>query len=133
MVIFKKKLNIANRIRKSAVRRFPDVEGGNSELSCMCAIVSVALAKAFRKNGFRARVAFGNFNDNEGTSIHCWVVSGKKIWDLTATQFGQYPDILIASVGDKRYKYHCWVKKGTLKDWPIDQIPTEERVKKILK
>lgn len=64
-----------------------------------CAIASYALFKVLRANGYRVTFVCGvDDNDHGG---HCWVKYKDIIIDITAVQFGDYPDVLIRET--KRY------------------------------
>jgi hypothetical protein len=59
-----------------------------------------------------------------GECSHAWVVCEGHVIDLTAGQFGTYPDILIVPVTDPAYRARqsgriCWIK-GAI-GWPPDQ------------
>ena len=125
---YQKKMDIAQRLRETAVKNYKRVcPDGDDDLACMCAIVSYSLAKAFKKVGFKAKVIEGTFYNNS----HCWVVSGNKRWDLTATQFRRsntpYPEIFITNLSEKKGIYSKGIVKKSFRDWPTSQRPTKSR------
>jgi hypothetical protein len=139
-----RKLELAKKLRQQCEAVAKDfIDYSDSEtLRCMCAICSCALARLFRKNGHTADVVIGRFKytsetwgDCEGP--HCWVESGRKIYDLTATQFGIKEKILISNLSDRRF-----IKDAVLIDldraayifsaWPLAQRPLSDRIEKLL-
>lgn len=77
----KQRVRIALKVRERVVE-VTEV----SDLACMCGIASTALARAFIDACFPARLVFGDFNFQD----HCWVVSDDIVYDISATQFGNY-------------------------------------------
>lgn len=134
----KTQMQIAETVRSKAEKSWdlcPDCPSP-ATLACMCAIVSMALARSFRKHGYTARLVEGTFRHSKYSidSGHCWVISGGKIWDLTATQFDIEKRIFVVSTKDKRYKpkhTHNKLTVDRFKKWPPEQRPTTKILKKI--
>lgn len=62
----------------------------------LCGIASNALTYLFRYFDYPGTLVQGKYNASDGRQCHCWVESGAKIWDITATQFGKaYPKVLV--------------------------------------
>ena len=99
---------------------------GTEELDCLCAICSYDIFKKLHKQGIDAW-----FVMNKGSS-HCYVLVDETIVDVTATQFGNFPKVMV------RNKYQLGGKgmwsvgrkaitdekvRQFLKKWPKDQQP----------
>lgn len=91
---------IAQAVRWAAVElhhlrngRTPSYDASLAGACGACAMVMVKLS-----NG-RLTYVEGDFDD-EG---HCWAESSRRIWDVTATQFGVKKEILSVSRKDRRY------------------------------
>ncbi len=114
------------------------------KLDGWCARCSMAIAKALVARGYKPELCYGNFNE---THPHCWVECCGYVIDVTATQFGRYPEILIEpwelnhpADGDvNRYPEPEW-RLGELewdqvdkqfKDWIVNH-PTPEIVEQLL-
>ena|SRR5438046_2695267 len=121
------RLAIARRIRRHAERLLSREYG--SDLCGACGICSAALAREFRRAGYAAKVKEGWF-DNARGSCHCWVESGRYIYDLTAGQFGRFPKVMIVRLGDKRYRDG---RNPHWPSWPDDQRPTHQRIRHLLR
>ena len=123
------RIKIARKVRQRAVEltEVPD-------LSCMCGIASTGLAFAFENAGFPAKVVYGTFNyDN-----HCWVVSDEIIYDITATQFGNYRKVHVELVDSGKYNPMKkidsldWKKvESFFKSWPGCQTPNQSDVERM--
>lgn len=107
-----------------------------NDLACLCAISSFMLKSAFRKYKHGAKVIQGKFGE---WGDHCWVESGKYVYDITATQFEEFfnTKILRVKINGKKYKgLYCGGRKVVLKDmkeWPLEQRPTTSLIKKMNK
>jgi len=86
------RLQIAFDLRRQAERYV-----GGTGLVGMCGICSWLLARQFQKYGYSAAVVSGTFMGND----HCWVLSGKAIWDITLTQFGEYLRVEWHDIGSR--------------------------------
>lgn len=101
------RLAVCHRLRKRAeqvraelfANQFPPCLKG------MCAICTIALGEMFAARGWECRAYYGLFfhpGDRKGKT-HFWLESGDLIYDLTATQFGDYPPVLVVPADDPRY------------------------------
>jgi hypothetical protein len=66
---------------------------------------------------------------------HCWVEVDGKIVDITATQFGEYPEVYIVSKADMKYcaiRTIYWAKELREQGWPQEQRPVKKIVDRIL-
>ncbi len=124
------KRQIAVKVRKFLEKHAEILcDGSDDELSCMCAIASTALAFFFTKYGYKVQVWAGIAID--GTWInHCWCVSNSKIWDITATQFGDYPKVYVTSLDDKDYEPYKRISDiRCLHTWPREQKPLADKMR----
>ena len=103
---------ICRRVRKGA-EGYAKAAGYTSDLMCVCAIASHALAKAFRLHGYEATLVVGEYND----STHCWVESSDKIWDVTATQFGRPKVVIVSKKRARAYKMLPDDKQPSGRQW----------------
>ena len=93
---------------------FPDLTGG-------CGIGSVILTRILRRAGLRPVLVLGTFE----RSPHVWVELDGEIVDITATQFGRLPAVLIEEKGDDRYDA-LWLgrdAKLAIKEWAKSNHP----------
>jgi hypothetical protein len=108
-----------------------------ADLSCMCGVASYALRRALRKEGIPAELICGEYTDHAGQlngDYHCWVSVGNCIIDITATQFGNPHKIYVVAINNYHYIKKKVVKNPSafFKQWPPDQRPHKELLKKIL-
>jgi hypothetical protein len=94
----------------------------SDDLLCMCSIVSKELFERLKQYKYKCQLAY-NYK-------HCFVLYRGYILDLTATQFGDYPEIYIT----RKFKFpfhHIQKIFNTSKaltnyqkrnGWPINQI-----------
>jgi hypothetical protein len=131
------KKDLAHRVR-IALEKFAQENQYPSDLSGLCSIASIILAKEFISNGSSAKIAYGDVKSSFG---HCWVFSSKKHYDVTATQFG-YQKILIISDKDlpiydyiKRHKIDILTKdfQKNFDHWSQKTRPTPENIEKVMK
>lgn len=73
----------------------------DEELGGYCGIASWYLALLFRRYGHEGFVVYGDFE--QSNCDHCWVLSGKVYYDITASQFS-LPDILISTSNSRHYR-----------------------------
>lgn len=88
------------------------------DLMGLCAITSKKLFSVLKENGFNPILAYN--------STHCFIILKNRIMDLTATQFGNYPEIFIYKPTSKlQHKFHKIEKQFNnteeLSDWQINQ------------
>lgn len=106
-----------------------------NDLACMCAVASFVLAEALRKNGIKCNVLYGKFHlpKRNWGSEHCWVEVGRKIVDITATQFQDLPKVYIVS--NKSGQYRGGVVQNNYDQFDSwgGQMPTPLVSQKILK
>ena len=115
---------------------------GENDLTCMCAVASFALYEALRQQGITCKVVEGlfyqfkeeprNYQHYLRRYSHCWVKAGKKVIDITATQFGDYPKVHVVSNKNKKYRSMKTITDyNYFNDW-YGQTPSETVSKKIL-
>lgn len=106
------------------------------DLSCMCAIASMALAKVLRKFKIKANVVDGSFiyDQSNHTFGHCWVECGNHIIDITATQFKIYQDIFITHKRNNLNYIKGIIKNKIIyfSDWPNTQQPNDNIVRRLV-
>lgn len=88
---------IAVEIRKWVEKNLP--EHCDSNLEGCCSFGSYLLSKVLQKNGFEAYFVEGEYDDE----YHCWVELNDVIIDITATQFGDFPQVYVTDSDDKYY------------------------------
>lgn len=126
-------LVLSEMIRKSAEVEYPSVP----TLKLRCLIVSFALFDCSRKLGITGAKLIGGwyrfeppptgrpvFGDQSWIQVakmyrdekdrHAWVEYDEKIWDLTRTQYGNFPDVSIATVPNPHYIADCISMDGEL-------------------
>ena len=75
----------------------------------MCGLCAVALSELFQEAGHYSKPYSGWFyvprpgDDAPYMRGHCWVEDDDFIFDVTATQFGDFPAILIWETPNKHY------------------------------
>lgn len=106
---------IAYLIRFNA-ERWAIQNGYKRSLKHLCGLCSAALAQALKREGFKPTVVEGEaFNWH-----HAWVIHGRKIIDVTFTQFdGCAPKVLISAKGDKRFRPLKSFNGRRLDEWLI--------------
>lgn len=67
-----------------------------------CAIGSLLLYNVLRRLGYEVSFVLGWFKRKGGYCPHAWLLAGRRIVDVTATQFG-LPAVFITHVTDERY------------------------------
>lgn len=109
-------------------RYYPD--NFTERLEGACAIGSATLARILRRCGLPATFVLGRFYCPSGAySSHAWVEVDGAIVDVTATQFGRLPAVLVAKVGDQRYDPY-WRGNGAVgiaNGWGKYQAPKRHR------
>jgi hypothetical protein len=125
---------ICQRVRDAAVKEYH-----SNDLDLKCGICSVVIAELFLAFGYPVKICYGKFH-RPGISWglgHCWVESQGRIYDVTATQFGDFDAVLIKR---KRGLEKMYVPETILdpkdkeklrdffNDWPSDQRPTRRVV-----
>jgi hypothetical protein len=107
---------IALRLRFNA-ERWALRNGYKRSLQYLCGVCSAALALALRREGFRPTVVEGEV----ANWSHAWVVHGRKIIDVTFTQFdGRAPRVLITAKDDGRFRPMQSFNGKRLDAWLID-------------
>jgi hypothetical protein len=89
-------------------------------LEAACAVASEILVHVLRARGLRATFVVGEFKDGQPrcNDEHCWVtLPVGRILDITATQFGSFPEIQWASVGDPQYRRKYRGKRAYSVGW----------------
>lgn len=105
---------------------FPDLTGG-------CGIGAVVLVRILRRAGLRPELILGTFERNP----HAWVEVDGEIVDVTATQFGKLPAVLIEEKDDDRYNalwsgrearraLRRWGKIDGVQRWQCPDLHEEE-------
>ena len=72
-----------------------------------CAVASEILVRVLRARGFRATFVVGEFKDGHPrcNEEHCWVtLPVGRVLDITATQYGMFPEIRWSSVENPQYR-----------------------------
>lgn len=111
---------LACRVRESAEHEYPRIP----TLRLRCLIVSYSLFTVARRAGFRCKLVGGwyirnpfpavplRFGDPQSIAFrayrqvrerHCWVEYSGHIWDVTRTQFGDFPKISILAKPNQFY------------------------------
>jgi len=113
---------------------------GDPDLDSWCAICSTAIALAFIDNKFDARIRIGDFR---GTDSHCWVWSDDlNHYDITATQFSAYDEILIVPEDDAVMFPQPWEEvdphfeeeiEESFRKWPEEQRPNRRKMRELLR
>ena len=93
---------VVRRFLRRLRRCYP--ENFTERLEGACAIGSATLARVLRRCGMPARLVIGAFyKGDEFVSFHAWVEVDDRIVDVTATQFGRLPAVLVTDTSDDRY------------------------------
>ena len=134
--------DLARKVRRQCEHyvKMDDSGAFDDNLGNMCAVASGALFQALSRKGIKVSFIKGHylFQGNDRWGNHCWVmVEDQVIVDITATQFGDLPQVLICSVHDGHYyneaQFDNWVEiQVALQDWD-DQRPTRTKALSILK
>lgn len=120
---------IARRVRIKA-EAYGKEHDYPTSLRTLCAISSFALAETLRQNEYDAKIIWGRFNGRS----HCWVVSGKKRWDITATQFGVRKKVYVSDETNVSYDKGKEIRTiHGLKKWPRRQKPYKKVIKALLR
>jgi len=77
----------------------------DSDLSGMCAIASIALAKSFARHGLDYRIAEGFWRSER----HCWLISHDLLVDVTLQQFDPMAEAVHVEPWDKA-EHHFAIK-----------------------
>ena len=134
-------IRIASKVRKQCEQYVSMDSSGyfNEKLACFCAVGSGALFHALSKGGFKPLFVRGNYlyNGKDNWTQHCWVQLGDAIVDITATQFGELPEVLVCSLHDGHYynleQFDQWIEiQVALQNWDL-QRPTKRKAIEILK
>jgi aspartokinase-like uncharacterized kinase len=132
------KVELARKVRKS-LEIFAKDNNYPEDLKGLCAIASIVLAKKMIENGYSARLIYGDYTKRGDLSGHCWVVSSKKIYDLTATQFGFSKILVISNKDEILYHYQKNHKISLASDyskhfnhWVELTKPTSDKIEKVL-
>jgi hypothetical protein len=107
--------------------------GGCGRLSSMCAVASFVLKEMLKIHKIKSKVAQGYFVEEFNT--HCWIEVGNNIIDITATQFGKYPEVVLTNYGHKWYNKEQDIKSSNdlkRQGWGKRQCPTQNLVRRIL-
>lgn len=128
---------VARRQMERFARKYDDI-GFPKDLGCYCAIASYFLVELAVIFGYEAEIAEGAAFDKSVKKRrlvaedvnHCWVVVGKQIYDITATQFATnrlpLPSVHCTKVKDPNYlpfQQGPKVVEAFRKDWPKQQSP----------
>ena len=130
---------IASKVRRRCERyvkntnrnKLPSYSSAKN-LECMCAIASALIFKELKKHKIKATFIEGYFrtrlyslrNPTKENINHCWVEVNKKIIDVTLTQFGRYPKVIVSGkISPKYIKIFTHSRVPKLKEWPEDQRP----------
>jgi len=121
------------KIRRVAlgVRKWADAHhsqmGFPESLCGMCGIAAAKLAKELRREKIYARIVSNNY--------HAFVMYGEMIIDITATQFGKYPQVMVRNQNklkknhwDKLYSHRSASAFQTYQRdtrWPLEQVLEE--------
>jgi hypothetical protein len=84
------------------------VHGDNAELECGCHIASSLLKHLLKQAGIPCKMVSGCYGKalyckKDPWENHCWIVVGRHIIDITATQFGIPFKVHITSVSNPCY------------------------------
>jgi hypothetical protein len=94
-----KPYRIAFAVRKN-VEAYSAKIGGKLNLKDFCGLASASLVFALQANDYRAQLVEGVYPG----SLHCWVVCGDSIIDITFTQFEKdAPRVYVTAADDLRY------------------------------
>lgn len=130
---------IATKIRKKCelyvettpMEKLPSFSS-KKDLTAMCAIASALIFKELKKHKIKAKFIEGYFKKceypvEEPTKEdinHCWVEVDKKIIDVTLTQFGEYPKVIVSGrISPDYIKISVHDRIPKLQDWPEEQRP----------
>ena len=80
-----------------------NVYGRHNDLAGKCGIASLYLMRLARRNGIKVVFCHGFF---ENRWSHCWVQYGNIVYDITATQFGKFERVYVASPESNRLIYY---------------------------
>ena len=102
----------------------------SEDLGCMCGVAAMALKEASRG---RMRIRLGRLNGEE----HCWNEWGRWRFDITASQFGTFPKVLITERGifqGKGWRYSKGMELKGYKDfrWGKSQNPTPSLIRRVV-
>lgn len=120
-------LPILSNVRTFLEKKSCPFKTWNESLSGACAVGSFIIWEILKREGHKPRLVMST----EGCEAHCWVKLGKKVLDVTATQFGDYPKLLIMPaqkyanlpfVYGKKY-YNEDVIEDLIVNWPREQTP----------
>ena len=107
--------------------------GGCKRLSGMCAVASFVVKEMLKRHKIKSKVVQGYFVEKFNT--HCWVEVEKRIIDITATQFGKYPEVVLTTNGHEWYNKEQHIKSADdlkRQGWDETQCPTQNLVRRIL-
>ena len=129
---------ICHKVREALLEYDKKTEKIGPSLGGYCAIASFVLCRCFAKIGLRPKL-MELINDDRCS--HCWVELNGKRFDVTATQFGNYPKILVGTKRSKHVKMHIkkfpeadsvsYKRYSYWEDWHMG--PTPEIIKDIFK
>lgn len=116
--------NVARNVRAWCVSAFKGTASFKETLRGYCAICSFSIFEKLLEKGIDAE-----FVENKNRT-HAFVLVGDLVVDVTAKQFGKYPQVMIRDIGSmgktwkvgKRAKTIKEVKK-IMEDWPVWQQP----------
>lgn len=103
-------LEICRDVRDKIANAHPH----NPKLAGYCWYTSKCVQTVCEKKGLKAEIKMGYF----GESGHAWLEYNRVYYDLTATQFGDYPEILIAKRKSSLYKedfslWEVWITNSS--------------------
>lgn len=114
-----KPLEIAKEVRSAVevwVQHNPYINP--ESLEGACGLASYTLCRALKAFGYRAQLVY----DGDEDGAHCWVELGDEVIDVTATQFGDFPEVYVVHkseypLGYERYR--CQGRKAVqqLLEW----------------
>lgn len=94
-----------------------------------CALASSVLWHELRAAGFDPRLVRGNYWDGDLDYDHAWLLLDDRHLDITATQFGDFPEVLLR----RRSPWFTVAKAGRpcdlFRSWYKFQRPTRERIR----
>jgi hypothetical protein len=122
VTVRRNRMAIAKRVRAGMEALMDELDYNTMQGLCM--IGAHALARAFRRAGYRARIVGGW----QGCSSHYWVECEGEWWDVTGDQFRWIPRAVVrVPIGHQYYRcfrsvcVQTWVRYAT---WEEEQRPT---------